>query len=191
MIANLDPNMAMILLAGLAVVLIVLMLLMRGTARRRIATLQKEIGRVEGERDTMSAERDRLLTDLDMARAQIRPLSDEVDRLKRADSKRLSVAPSAVTTVIDAVPVEEVVTESHDLAQLKGVGERFIAKLNELGIDSLRQIAGWTGADVAVIDSQLGSFRGRITRDRLVEQAKLLHEGRITEYETRFGRLGG
>jgi len=182
-----DPNMALMALAGLAVVLIILMLLMRGAARRRIATLQKELGRIEGERDTLTAERNRLLTDLDMARSQIRPLSDEVDRLKRAEAKRLTAAPAEVAV---AATVDELVTESHDLEQLKGVGDKFVAKLNDLGINSLRQIAGWTGADIAVIDSQLGAFRGRITRDRLVEQAKLLHEGRITEYETRFGKLG-
>jgi predicted flap endonuclease-1-like 5' DNA nuclease len=181
-----DPNMALMMLAGLAVVLVIIMLIMRSAARNRITTLQREIGRIEGERDLVAAERTRLLTDLDMARAQIRPLSDEVDRLKRAETKRLAAAPAAAIEA--AAP--ELVTESHDLSQLKGVGDKFAAKLRDLGIDSLRQIAGWTGADVAVIDSQLGSFQGRITRDRLVEQAKLLHEGRITEYETRFGKLG-
>ena len=182
-----EPNMALMMLAGLAVVLVIVMLIMRGASRKRITTLQREIGRIEGERDMVTAERNRLLTDLDMARAQIRPLSDEVDRLKRAETKRLSATPAAAA-IEAAVP--ELVTESHDLSNLKGVGDKFAAKLRDLGIDSLRQIAGWTGADVAVIDSQLGPFQGRITRDRLVEQAKLLHEGRITEYETRFGKLG-
>ena len=182
-----EPNMALMMLAGLAVVLVIIMLIMRGASRNRITTLQREIGRIEGERDIVTAERDRLLTVFDMARAQIRPLSDEVDRLKRAETKRLSATPAAAA-IEAAVP--ELVTESHDLSNLKGVGDKFAAKLRDLGIDSLRQIAGWTGADVAVIDSQLGPFQGRITRDRLVEQAKLLHEGRITEYETRFGKLG-
>jgi predicted flap endonuclease-1-like 5' DNA nuclease len=189
MTTSFDPNMAIMMLAGLAVVLVIVMLIMRGAARRRILSLQKEIGRIEGERDAITAERDRLLTDLDMARAQIRPLSDEVDRLKRAEAKRLAAAPTA-SVEAPAATVEAVATESHDLSNLKGVGDKFAAKLRELGIDSLRQIAGWSGADVAVIDSQLGPFQGRITRDRLVEQAKLLHEGRITEYETRFGKLG-
>ena len=184
-----DPNTALKLLAGLAVLLIVIMLLMRGAARRRRAALQNRIGLIEGERGALTAERDRLLTDLDMARAQIRPLSDEVDRLKRAEAKRLTAAPTSEAAAV--APASELVTESHGLDQLKGVGDKFMAKLQSLGIDSVRQIAGWSGADVAVIDSQLGPFQGRITRDRLVEQAKLLHEGRITEYETRFGKLGG
>ncbi|MGL4543095.1 MAG: hypothetical protein ACRCUI_11350 [Polymorphobacter sp.] len=184
-----DPNMAMLLLAGLALVLVVVMLILRGASRRRIARLEVEVSHAHGERDALVAERNRLLTDLDMARAQIRPLSDEVDRLKRAETKRLAAA--APAAVAAPAVVETITTESHDLAQLKGVGDKFAAKLRDIGIDSVRQIAGWSGADVAVIDSQLGPFQGRITRDRLVEQAKLLHEGRVTEYETRFGKLGG
>ena len=44
--------------------------------------------------------------------------------------------------------------------------------------------------DCAVIDAQMGDFRGRIAGDRLVEQAVLLNDGRYTEYETLFGKLG-
>jgi len=39
-------------------------------------------------------------------------------------------------------------------------------------------------------DTQLGAFNGRIARDRLVEQAVLLDEGRTTEYAARFGTPG-
>ena len=51
-------------------------------------------------------------------------------------------------------------------------------------------MAGWSDADSAVIDAQMGDFRGRIAGDRLVEQAVLLNAGRYTEYETMFGKLG-
>jgi predicted flap endonuclease-1-like 5' DNA nuclease len=178
-----DPR---LYLAIAVVVVIVVILIMRAVGRSKIASLTAAVAHAEGERDALKAERDRLLTDLDTARAQIRPLSDEVDRLKRAEAKRLAVAAP------DAAPLVVTETEGSDpgLLQLKGVGDKFAAKLRDLGIDSIRQIAGWSSADAAVIDSQLGPFQGRVMRDRLVEQAKLLHEGRITEYETRFGKLG-
>jgi predicted flap endonuclease-1-like 5' DNA nuclease len=185
MITTYSPSMYVFIAIATAVA-VLLVLLLRTAGRRKIAALTAKVAHAEGERDALAAERDRLLTDLDTARAQIRPLSDEVDRLKRAEAKRLTAGTP------DAAPL--VITETEgsdpDLMQLKGVGDKFAAKLRDLGIDSVRQIAGWSSADAAVIDSQLGAFQGRVKRDRLVEQAKLLHEGRITEYETRFGKLG-
>jgi predicted flap endonuclease-1-like 5' DNA nuclease len=176
-------------LAIAAVVAVLVLFIMRAMSRSKITKLTAAVAHAEGERDALIAERDRLLTDLDTARAQIRPLSDEVDRLKRAEAKRINAtaAPDAASV---AVSVAELPGSDPDLMQLKGVGDKFAAKLRELGIDSIRQVAGWSSADAAVIDSQLGAFQGRVKRDRLVEQAKLLHEGRITEYETRFGKLG-
>ena len=191
---SIDPQ--TLFFAALALIIgLVLGWLVRGNKARRIAGLQSQVANLTGERDAVVAERDRLLTDLDTARAQIRPLSDEVDRLRRAAAKRDALAAPAAGTLLDtaaadpaAAPV--LATQSDDLMQLKGVGDKFAAKLQTLGITQIRQIAAWSSADVAVIDSQLGPFQGRIMRDRLVEQAKLLNEGRLTEYETRFGKLG-
>ena len=39
---------------------------------------------------------------------------------------------------------------------------------------TLRAIAGWSEADVAVVDAEMKSFKGRITRDRWVAQAKII-----------------
>jgi predicted flap endonuclease-1-like 5' DNA nuclease len=77
------------------------------------------------------------------------------------------------------------------LTLMKGVGDRFAAKLNDIGVFHFRQIAGWSPEEVRIADSKLDSFRGRVERDQLVEQAKLLAAGRTTEYEARFGKLGG
>ncbi len=44
-------------------------------------------------------------------------------------------------------------------------------KLNALGIERFAQIAEWTEDDIAQIDEQL-NFRGRIQRERWVEQAR-------------------
>jgi predicted flap endonuclease-1-like 5' DNA nuclease len=89
-----------------------------------------------------------------------------------------------------ATPAEVAGIDPLDLGQLKGVGAKFAEKLRSAGITRIDQIAGWSGADVPVIDAQMGDFRGRIEGDRLVEQAVLLTQGRYTEYETLFGKLG-
>lgn len=77
-----------------------------------------------------------------------------------------------------------------DLARIKGVGPKLVTLLNELGITTFAQIASWSDADVTRIDAQLGRFKGRITRDQWVEQAKLLSAGDETVFTDKFGRNG-
>jgi NADH-quinone oxidoreductase subunit E len=45
--------------------------------------------------------------------------------------------------------------------------------LNSLGIYYFRQVAGFSATDIAWVDSKL-RFKGRIVRDRWVDQAKRL-----------------
>ena len=78
-----------------------------------------------------------------------------------------------------------------DLQQLKGVGPKLAARLNELGIASYAQLAGLNDTEVQMLDDRLGPFRGRVARDRLVEQARYLERGDIDGFEARFGKLGG
>ena len=77
------------------------------------------------------------------------------------------------------------------LTRLKGLGPKAAALLGELGVTSIDQIAGWSDADIARIDPQMGAFKGRIARDRWVDQAKLLTSGDVGAYEAAFGKLGG
>jgi len=46
-----------------------------------------------------------------------------------------------------------------------------------------------TPTEIERIDNQLGAFSGRLTRDRIVEQADYLARGDIDGYEQRFGKL--
>ena len=45
---------------------------------------------------------------------------------------------------------------------------------NSLGFYHYEQIAGWTDAEVAWVDDNLEDFKGRVTRDDWVAQAKTL-----------------
>ena len=76
-----------------------------------------------------------------------------------------------------------------DLAQLKGVGPKFVDALNGLGFVRFEQIANLTPTEVERLDGQLGAFRGRITRDRVVEQADYLARNDIDGFEQKFGKL--
>jgi predicted flap endonuclease-1-like 5' DNA nuclease len=74
-----------------------------------------------------------------------------------------------------------------NLQMLKGVGPKLAQKLNEQGIIRFEQLAGLSANEVSV----LGAFRGRLSRDRVVEQASYLARGDTDGFEARFGKLGG
>lgn len=76
-----------------------------------------------------------------------------------------------------------------DLALLKGVGPKFADALHAAGFTSFAQIAGLSPVEVERLDEQLGAFRGRIARDRIVEQADYLARNDIDGFEQRFGKL--
>ena len=78
-----------------------------------------------------------------------------------------------------------------ELTTLKGLGPKAAARLNEIGITRFAQIAALDEAQTAALDEQMGVFRGRITRDQWVAQARHLAEGDRAGFEERFGKLGG
>lgn len=215
-LSSIQVTMIIWLLVGLVIGLLLSRL---GPSRRRAAVAEAELGRVRAEIATRDARIAQLERDVAASRDQVRPLSDEVDRLRREQAKRVTttavpaasgvdmtapalaagtVAPAAAMTASTASAAEPLPAfldapngAPDDLTLMKGVGGRFAAKLNEIGVFHYRQIAGWSPAEVSIADAKLDSFRGRIERDQLVEQAKLLAVGRTTEYEARFGKIGG
>jgi predicted flap endonuclease-1-like 5' DNA nuclease len=76
-----------------------------------------------------------------------------------------------------------------DLCMIKGVGPKFADALHGLGFTRFEQIAHLTPTEIERIDPQLGAFRGRLTRDRVVEQADYLARNDIDGFEQRFGKL--
>lgn len=77
-----------------------------------------------------------------------------------------------------------------NLQTLKGVGPKLALRLNENGIFRFDQLAGLSETEVALLDERMGPFRGRIGRDRVVEQASYLARGDRDGFEARFGKLG-
>ncbi|QIK96810.1 hypothetical protein G7076_10530 [Sphingomonas sp. HDW15A] len=76
-----------------------------------------------------------------------------------------------------------------DLQVLKGVGPKLAAMLNERGLTRFDQIAGLSEGQVEALDASLGAFRGRLTRDKIVEQADYLARGDRDGFEAKFGKL--
>lgn len=76
-----------------------------------------------------------------------------------------------------------------DLCRLKGVGPKFEEALNALGFFRFEQIAHLSPTEIERLDDQLGAFRGRMTRDRIVEQADYLARNDIDGFEQKFGKL--
>ncbi len=69
-----------------------------------------------------------------------------------------------------------------DLKKIKGVGPKLEKLLNSMGFYHFDQIAAWTADEISWVDDNLEGFKGRVSRDGWVEQAKLLAGGDETEF---------
>jgi predicted flap endonuclease-1-like 5' DNA nuclease len=65
-----------------------------------------------------------------------------------------------------------------DLKLIKGIGPKLEKLCNSLGYFHFDQIAGWTPAEIAWVDENLEGFKGRVTRDEWVVQARDLAAGK-------------
>lgn len=94
-----------------------------------------------------------------------------------AEAEIEAVKPAALSAAREGGP--------DDLKKIKGVGPKLEELLHSLGYYHFDQIAKWTPAEIAWVDSNLEGFNGRATRDDWVEQAKLLAAGGETEFSER------
>lgn len=72
-----------------------------------------------------------------------------------------------------------------NLKEIKGVGPKMEKMLNGMGFYHFDQIAAWSADEVAWVNANLEGFKGRVTRDNWVEQAKILAAGGETEFSKR------
>ena len=77
-----------------------------------------------------------------------------------------------------------------NLKLIKGVGPKLEAMLHDMGVYHYDQIAGWTADEVAWADQNLKGFKGRVSRDGWVDQAKRLAAGDVTEFSQRAEKDG-
>ena len=103
----------------------------------------------------------------------------------------VATATTDVAGEVLGVEVAHPAGPADDLRRLKGVGPKFVARLNELGITRFDQLAGLNANEAAHLDERMGPFQGRLARDRVIEQADLLARGDVETFEETFGKLGG
>lgn len=72
-----------------------------------------------------------------------------------------------------------------DLKVIEGIGPAMEKLCNDLGFFHFDQIAGWSAAELAWVDQNLKSFRGRATRDKWVAQARLITTLGLDEFRRR------
>lgn len=104
-----------------------------------------------------------------------------------------AAATSDVTGAIFRAPVHQELDgkkrPDDDLCRLKGVGPKFAEALQSVGFTRYEQIANLNPTEVERLDARLGTFAGRIARDRIVEQADYLARDDIDGFEQKFGKL--
>lgn len=64
--------------------------------------------------------------------------------------------------------------KADDLKEIEGIGPAMEKLVNGMGFYHFDQIASWSDADVALVDSEMKTFKGRIARDKWVAQAKII-----------------
>ncbi|MBV2360563.1 endonuclease [Thalassococcus sp. CAU 1522] len=72
--------------------------------------------------------------------------------------------------------------KADDLKKIKGIGPKLEKLCNSLGFYHFDQIANWTPDEVAWVNANLEGFKGRVSRDEWVDQAKLLAAGGETAF---------
>ncbi len=77
-----------------------------------------------------------------------------------------------------------------DLKQIKGVGPKLEKMLNTMGVWHFDQVAGWRKKEVEWVDENLEGFKGRVSRDEWVKQAKVLAKGGTTEFSKKVKKGG-
>lgn len=89
-----------------------------------------------------------------------------------ATSKAAESAETAGQKPVALVAARE--GKADDLQKIEGIGPVLEGLLNGLGIFHFDQIAGWGEAEIAWMDANLKGFKGRVSRDRWVVQAKII-----------------
>ncbi|MHA3914714.1 NADH-quinone oxidoreductase subunit E [Halovulum sp. GXIMD14793] len=75
-----------------------------------------------------------------------------------------AVRPEGLSEARDGTP--------DDLKKIRGVGPKLEKLLHSLGFFHFDQVANWTKAEITWVDDNLEGFKGRVTRDEWVSQAR-------------------
>lgn len=176
---NFDQQ-TLLILAGAVLAVIILTLLVLRVARRRQSLGAAAKREIEG--DPYAVSRDRPY------HKEADPAAVSADREPPLDISQPAVPlPGDIAGI--AFPPHST-DHPDELTKLKGVGPKLETLLNEQGVTRYEQLASLDEAGLAALEDRLGAFKGRLTRDRVTEQARLLASGETEAFEEQFGKLG-
>ena len=158
-----------------------------------------DLDALRAQRDAIAKERDDLKTNLDACRTRsereretIEGLrADKIDLQTKLDSAHNTKTAAAVAAPVAAPKVEEAPVAPgqgtkpeglsgprggvpDDLKEISGVGPKLEKLLHKLGYYHFDQVAAWRTSEIAWVDENLEGFKGRVSRDNWVPQAKKL-----------------
>ncbi|TPL70887.1 ATP-binding cassette domain-containing protein [Mesorhizobium sp. B2-3-15] len=145
------------------------------------------VGHSQGERVTVSKGASKA-AQVDARAASVpvapRPAPAKPAAKKAAPRKTAAKAPAAKAEGVSNRLAAPRGGKADNLTRIKGIGTVNEKKLNEHGIFHFDQIGAWKKADVEAVEAYL-AFDGRIAREEWVKQAKLLGQGKDTEFSRR------
>ncbi len=131
---------------------------------------------------TDRSETERLRTELEACGKQGQKLSERVAELENALAEKQISEPAPLAAPVEmSRPASLKAPRSgkpDDLKLIKGVGPVLEELCHKLGYFHFDQIAEWTTAEIAWVDENLEGFKGRVTRDEWVVQARDLAAGK-------------
>ena len=144
----------------------------------KIKELEAEIGKMKAEH-TASIENEAMLREHQLTIEAYRSKLNSIGLAQSSSPKPEAAAPKETgTSAADKKATKA--NSSHslkdDLKEIKGIGPKIEAMLNELGVTRFEQIAAWKKSDIEAISDKLGNFKDRINRDEWVKKAKKLHK---------------
>ncbi|TPM07929.1 ATP-binding cassette domain-containing protein [Mesorhizobium sp. B2-3-11] len=146
------------------------------------------VGHSEGERVTVSKGASKAAqVDARAATVASRPVAPAPAKpapKKAAPRKTAAKAPAAKAEGVSNRLAAPRGGKADNLTRIKGIGTVNEKKLNEHGIFHFDQIGAWKKADVEAVEAYL-AFDGRIAREEWVKQAKLLGQGKDTQFSRR------
>ena len=97
------------------------------------------------------------------------------------------VTAAAAAAAMASRPAAGATAVADDLKRIKGIGPEIERKLNAMGVRRYSEIAGWTSADVARVNREIGQ-EGRVQHENWIEQAQILGRGGETAFSRRVDR---
>ena len=124
--------------------------------------------------------------------APVRPHMAQTPREGRGIAGEAAAATSDVTGELLGAPVRRELDGDKprdDLAGSRASAPSSPMRCTQSASTASNRSRSLTPTEIERLDQQLGAFRGRISRDRIVEQADYLARDDIDGFEQRFGKL--